>query len=272
MSPFIVTVLWSSFILLVIGILFGVMLGYFSKVLAVHEDPRIVRIAELLPGANCGACSFTGCANLAENLVAGKASIEKCKQLENTSAKEISKILGVEIDSNNFSKKVAVIRCQGNLDHATLQVNVKDVSSCKMATTLKIFNKTCLYSCVGYGDCEAICPFEAITMDKKGLPFVHQSLCTGCGLCVDICPRNVIALAPLEKQVIALCVNQNKGKEVKDACKVGCIACMLCVKKCPKNAIRMEQNLPVIDRSLCDLCGICVEVCPMKTIQLIHDK
>ena len=271
MSPFIVTVLWSSAVLLIIGIVFGIMLGYFSKVLAVHEDPRIVKIAELLPGANCGACGFTGCANLAENLVAGKASIEKCKQLENGSAKEISKILGIEIDSSHFSKKVAVIRCQGNLDNATLQVNVKDVSSCKLATNLKIFSKACLYSCVGYGDCADICPSEAITMDKKGLPVVNHSLCTGCGLCVDSCPRNVIVLAPLEKQVMALCVNKNKGKEVKDACKTGCFTCMLCVKKCPKNAIQMEHNLPVIDRNLCDLCGICVEVCPMKTIKLINE-
>lgn len=272
MSPFIVTVLWSSAVLLIIGIVFGIMLGYFSKVLAVHEDPRIVKIAELLPGANCGACSFTGCANLAENLVAGKASIEKCKQLENGSAKEISKILGIEIDPSNFSKKVAVIRCQGDFDNATQQVYVKDVSSCKLAVTLKIFNKACLYSCVGYGDCADICPYDAITLDKKGLPIVNHSLCTGCGLCVDICPRNVIVLAPQEKQVMALCVNKNKGKEVKDVCKVGCITCMLCVKKCPKNAIRMENNLPVIDRNSCDLCGICVEVCPMKTIRLINEK
>jgi len=271
MSPIITTVLWSSLILLALGILFGVMLGYFSKVMAVNEDPRIVKITELMPGANCGACGFAGCANLAESMVQGKAPIDRCKQLDSKSAIEISSILGIEIDSSNFTKKVAIVRCQGSVDNATQQVIVKDVPTCKLAVTLKMYAKTCLYSCIGYGDCANVCPYNAITIGSKGLPVVDNMLCTGCGLCVSTCPRKVIELIPYGKQVLALCNNQNKGKEVKDACKVGCIACMLCVKKCPKNAIRMENNLPVIDRKLCDVCGICVEACPMKTIRFIHE-
>lgn len=271
MNEILKTVLISSAILLVLGILFGVMLGYFSKVMTINEDARIVKIAELLPGANCGACGFAGCANLAENLVKGKTSLEKCRQVSNGSAAEIAKILGIEIDTSSFLKKVAVIKCQGNYDNVLLQVKIQGISSCKMATTLKAYKKACLFSCCGYGDCADKCPFEAIKRDQNGIPVISPSICTGCGICIEVCPRKVIDLVPAEKQVIALCANTSRGKEVKDVCKAGCFSCMLCVKKCPKNAIAMVNNLPVIDRTLCDLCGICVDVCPVKSIRLINE-
>lgn len=271
MSDLLRTVLLSSAILLALGAVFGMMLGYFSKVMAVNEDPRIAKIAELLPGANCGACGYAGCANLAENLVAGKAPLDKCKQMGNGSAEEIAKILGIEIDANSFIKKVAVIRCQGNYDNVVRQVNLQGVTSCKIASTLKTFEKSCLFSCIGYGDCAEKCPFSAITLNDSGIPLISPLICTGCGICVEVCPKKVIELLPYQKQVLTLCMNTSKGKEVKDVCKAGCFSCQLCVKKCPKNAIQMNNNLPVIDRTLCDLCGICVEVCPAHSIRMIHE-
>ena len=45
--------------------------------------------------------------------------------------------------------------------------------------------------------CSEQCPEEgAITLDK-GIPTVHADLCTGCGICHDLCPapRNAILVA-----------------------------------------------------------------------------
>lgn len=45
--------------------------------------------------------------------------------------------------------------------------------------------------------CSEQCPEEgAITLDK-GIPTVHADLCTGCGVCHDLCPapRNAILVA-----------------------------------------------------------------------------
>ena len=51
------------------GIVFGVLLVVISKVFAVETDERAVKITEALPGANCGACGYAGCADYADAIV-----------------------------------------------------------------------------------------------------------------------------------------------------------------------------------------------------------
>ena len=62
-----------------IGGLFGLLIAFFSKVFAVRVDERVSRVTEMLPGYNCGACGYPGCAGLAEKIVAGKADVKLCK-------------------------------------------------------------------------------------------------------------------------------------------------------------------------------------------------
>ena len=40
-----------------------------SSVMAVKEDTRFTEIRECLPGANCGACGYTGCDGYAKALL-----------------------------------------------------------------------------------------------------------------------------------------------------------------------------------------------------------
>ena len=64
----------------IIGIVCGVMLVVASKFMAVPEDETFVQIRECLPGANCGACGYAGCHDLAEALVKGEAKkVSLCK-------------------------------------------------------------------------------------------------------------------------------------------------------------------------------------------------
>ena len=50
------TILYSTLVLLVLALVFGVTLAVLGKKLAVHEDERIKRVREKLSGANCGGC------------------------------------------------------------------------------------------------------------------------------------------------------------------------------------------------------------------------
>ena len=70
--------LTAVIVLAVIALIAAVVLFVVSKKFAVEEDPRIGRVQEVLPGANCGGCGFAGCSGLATALVAGadKGSIE----------------------------------------------------------------------------------------------------------------------------------------------------------------------------------------------------
>jgi ferredoxin len=47
--------------------------------------------------------------------------------------------------------------------------------------------------CIGCGDCESICPFDAIEMDE-GYAVVSRESCMGCGVCVDQCVQAALAL------------------------------------------------------------------------------
>ncbi len=44
----------------------------------------------------------------------------------------------------------------------------------------------------------------------------------------------------------------------------------ICVKNCPMGAIRLEDNHPVIDESLCVSCGMCASKCPRGVIKDVY--
>ena len=88
---------------------------------------------------------------------------------------------------------------------------------------------------------------------------------SNCGACVKACPKSLIALVPYKKKHIVSCKNLLKGKQVKDACSIGCIACGICEKNCPFDAIHVLDNLAVMNEKCTD-CGICAQKCPTSAI------
>jgi heterodisulfide reductase subunit A len=49
--------------------------------------------------------------------------------------------------------------------------------------------------CSGCGICVEVCPYEAREMDPhRGISIVHQALCQGCGACIAACPNNACEL------------------------------------------------------------------------------
>jgi heterodisulfide reductase subunit A len=49
--------------------------------------------------------------------------------------------------------------------------------------------------CSGCGICVEICPYEAREMDERhGVSIVHSALCQGCGACIASCPNNACEL------------------------------------------------------------------------------
>ena len=58
----------------VIGLIAGLGLAVASKVMAVPVDEKAEEIQAALPGANCGACGFSGCSGYAAALSEGKTT------------------------------------------------------------------------------------------------------------------------------------------------------------------------------------------------------
>ncbi len=62
----------------IIGLICGVGLSVASSVMAVKEDERFPAIRDCLPGANCGACGFTGCDGYAKALLTPGTKTNLC--------------------------------------------------------------------------------------------------------------------------------------------------------------------------------------------------
>jgi len=127
--------------------------------------------------------------------------------------------------------------------------------------------KLCLAGCVGGGECQNVCPVNAIKI-INGVSKIDKTLCISCGACIDKCPKDIIERIPVTAKVFIACSSHCRGKEVTTACQNGCIGCGICAKQCPEGAITMVDNLPLIDYKKCTGCLVCVEKCPRKCIHL----
>jgi 4Fe-4S ferredoxin len=110
---------------------------------------------------------------------------------------------------------------------------------------------------------------------------LNSEVCTGCGICVEACPEEAIALG---------LVGATRRGAVGYAAPVDidereCVYCGVCVIMCPFNALTLkvdgEERLPIvekegfpqydmvadIDDEKCVRCTICDEVCPRDAIE-----
>lgn len=248
----------------IIGLIAGVGLALASFFFDVPADETVEKVRSVLPGANCGACGFSGCDGYAEALVGGEAEMGLCSPGGNEVNTQIGEILGKK--AKRQVKKTAVLKCNGTECNTQSKYKYLGANSCTAVNLMFSGDNSCAYGCLGYGDCAAVCKFGAIEI-KEGIATINPEKCTACGMCVSACPKGIIELKTASKKYTVKCSNTEKGVEVKKVCKTGCIGCMLCQKACPKEAIKVENNVAKITYSKCNSCGKCAEVCPVKIIQ-----
>ena len=104
-----IDVLIAVGILFAVGIVCAVVLALASYYMSVPVDEKASALRDCLPGANCGACGYTGCDGYAEALAKGEAAPNLCIPGGTSAAEGIAKILGVEIlDEAMHSCRVTV--------------------------------------------------------------------------------------------------------------------------------------------------------------------
>jgi RnfABCDGE-type electron transport complex B subunit len=228
-----------------IGLFFGVIIAVSSRVLRVDEDPRIEGTNELLPGTNCGACGQPGCLPFAEKLVAGLVTPSQCTVSTDEDIEAIAEYL--QVDAGEQEKQVARLKCGGGSAQAHQIAEYQGFEGCRAAAVVSGGGKGCSWGCLGLGDCEVACTFDAIHMNSNGLPQVDIDKCTACPDCTDACPRDLFEVVPMSHKLYVQCNSPLAGEAATMLCSTACDACGKCAADAAPGLVEMVGNLPVVD-------------------------
>lgn len=263
-----------------IGVIAAIILYLAAKRFSVNEDPRIAEVEDILPGANCGACGFSGCSAFAKACCSA-TTLEgmNCTGLDKEGMAKIADIVG--LSPSESVRRVAVIRCQNACDTRPPVNNYDGVTSCALEHSLYQGEAECIYGCLALGDCVRACPFGAIVIPENGrLPKVDYGRCTGCGKCFEACPRDLPLIVETQmatdgklmpKDIVwVACANKDRGPVAMKECDMACIGCQKCKRTCTHEALDIVSFLAKIDPEKCVGCGDCVDACPRKSILTIR--
>lgn len=252
-----------------IGFVAGVILAIASKIFDVPVDPIEQELIEALPGMNCGACGYSGCAAYAKAIAAGDVALDRCVAGGLGSREVICRIMGEPFEERQA--EVAMVLCQGDHTKAKAKYRYFGIADCRAAQMIADGPKECPSGCLGFGTCARICPIDAIEISPLGLARINRDKCIGCGRCVTVCPRSVIRLVPRDASVHVLCNSHDRGRVVRSYCQIGCISCHICERTVPQ-AYRVEDNLARVVYEHDDQAILAVHSCPTGCIRAICEK
>lgn len=241
----------SAAILGGVGLFFAALIAVTNRKFRVWEDPRIDVVAGLLPGANCGACGQPGCRAFAEQAVHGVIAPAACTVASPDVRTEIADYLGVSV--GQAVQRVARLLCAGGRDVAPDRVDYRGLGTCKAASAVAAGAKGCVWGCLGLGDCEVACTFDAIWMNDVGLPVVVPGKCTACGDCVKACPKDLFVVMPVDFRLLVQCKSLLEGEAAERLCRVACNGCGKCAVDAAPGVIEMKNGLAVVNYAKNDL-------------------
>jgi electron transport complex protein RnfB len=153
----------------ILGIVFGLGLGWAARKFQVDSDPVADQINQVLPQTQCGQCGFPGCRPYAEAIASGEAEINQCPPGGEAGIRALADLLGREamaLNPENGEEK---------------------------AIALAIIDEQV---CIGCTLCIQACPVDAILGASKQMHTVIAAECTGCELCLPPCPVDCIDMVP----------------------------------------------------------------------------
>lgn len=200
-----------------IGVVCGSILSLAQKFFYVYEDPRIAEVEGLLAGANCGACGYTGCFAAAVAVVNGKALPSVCVIGGLDSAKNVAKMMGVDVVS--AEPLLSENECLGG-NRAADRFYYTGISNCRALNAFYGGKRVCHIGCLGLGDCIKACIFDAISIGSDGYPVVDERKCVGCGACEKVCPKNILEVRTMSERLLHF----NEEEDALAPCRQTCPA------------------------------------------------
>ena len=187
-------IITSAVCVTAIGLICAVILVLAAKFMSVPENETEKKIRECLPGANCGACGYTGCDGYAKALAEDPdIKTNLCIPGAAAAADAIASVLGKEAEA--AVAKVAVVRCMGNCEKTEKKADYAGIDTCAAAKMLFGGDGKCTFGCLGRGDCQKVCTQGAVCIDG-GIARIDPRKCIGCGICQKTCPNGIISIMP----------------------------------------------------------------------------
>ncbi len=137
-----------------LGLIFGLILGYASRRFAVQDDPVVEKIDELLPQSQCGQCGYPGCRPYAEAVGVQGEKINRCAPGGEAVMLKIAALL--------------------NVDPQPVDGDAQEAEPARMLAVIDEPN------CIGCTKCIQACPVDAIVGATRAMHTVMSDLCTGC--------------------------------------------------------------------------------------------
>jgi electron transport complex protein RnfB len=254
-----------------LGSTLAAVLAFANRRLYVYEDPRIDELEQLLPRTNCGACGTPGCRAFAERLVDSRIAPAECTVCTAEERQTIADYLGIAV--GEAERRIAYLACAGGRNVAKNRAHYEGLASCRAADVVAGGDKGCVWGCLGLGDCEDVCDYDAIRMNNHGLPVVEAGKCTACGDCVVVCPKHLFSIQPVSHRLWIACANLEASDAAIANCAVICDGCGRCALDSPEGLIEIRNNLAVIDYRKNNLASrIAIERCPTGAIVWLDDK
>lgn len=254
-----------------LGTSLGALLAVASRKLYVYEDPRIDVLENMLPRTNCGACGTPGCRAFAEALIDSRIAPAECTVCTPEQREAIADYLGVAV--GQAEKRVARLACAGGNNVAWNRAHYDGLSTCRAAALVGGGGKGCVWGCLGLGDCEAVCDYDAIRMDAHGLPVVTEDNCTACNDCVEVCPKHLFSIHPVSHRLWVACANQDATDAARAVCEVVCDGCGRCAVDAAPGLIEIKNNLAVVDYARNAVASrTAIERCPTGAIVWWDEK
>jgi len=96
-------------VIVIVALLLGVLIAFISKKFKLKEDERAIKLLEMLPGANCGACGYPGCAGLRDAIMSGDVTkIKTCKVISKDNAQDVVEYLNSAKGEDGKTLKVTL--------------------------------------------------------------------------------------------------------------------------------------------------------------------
>jgi electron transport complex protein RnfB len=159
--------------LLLMGAIFGAILGFAAVKFKTEGNPIADQINDLLPQTQCGQCGYPGCRPYSQAIADGE-SINKCPPGGEGTIQALADLLDMDV--------IPLDEEHGEEKTKTVAYIHED-------------------QCIGCTKCIQACPVDAILGAAKLMHTVIESECTGCDLCVEPCPVDCIDMLPLEESL-----------------------------------------------------------------------